>query len=204
LIDADRIDTADFQRPLVANQRTRGQYTKWSVLIDRLERHLQTFEQRHPIDHLRRDISAHCRDGASRAKGIFTLTVPTGGGKTLASLRFALHHAKRHQMDRVIYVIPFTTIIDQNADVARGILEPDDKTESSGIIVLEHHSDLTPEEQGWREKVLTENWDAPVIYTTSVQFLETLFGAGTRSARRMHQLANTVLISSTSAHPQGR
>jgi len=194
LIDADRIDTADFQRPLVAHQRTRGQYTKWSVLIDRLEKHLQTFEQRHPIDHLRRDISAHCRDGASRAKGIFTLTVPTGGGKTLASLRFALHHAKRHQMDRVIYVIPFTTIIDQNADVARGILEPDDKTESSGIIVLEHHSDLTPEEQGWREKVLTENWDAPVIYTTSVQFLETLFGAGTRSARRMHQLANTVLI----------
>lgn len=95
-------------------------------------------------------------------------------------------------MDRVIYVIPFTSIIDQNAEIARGILEP--KGTKLGSVVLEHHSNLTPEEQSWRGKILAENWDAPVVYTTSVQLLEALFGAGTRGARRMHQLANAILI----------
>jgi CRISPR-associated endonuclease/helicase Cas3 len=123
-----------------------------------------------------------------------TLTVPTGGGKTLASLRFALHHAQAHGLDRVVYVIPFTSIIDQNADVVRRILEPAGAGCEPGSIVLEHHSNLTPDEQTWRGKILSENWDAPVIFTTSVQLLETLFGAGTRGARRMHQLANSVII----------
>ncbi|NDP48519.1 MAG: CRISPR-associated helicase Cas3' [Sulfuriferula multivorans] len=192
LIDADRIDTADFESPKQAKLRMRGRYTEWETLIGRLENHLDTLEPKHPIDHLRRDISRHCRDGAARGKGIYTLTVPTGGGKTLASLRFALHHAQRHAMDRVIYFIPFTSIIDQNADVVRRILEPDGT--EPGSVLLEHHSNLTPEAQTWRGKILSENWDAPVIYTTSIQFLETLFGAGTRGARRMHQLANAVLI----------
>ena len=95
-------------------------------------------------------------------------------------------------MDRVIYVIPFTSIIDQNAEVVRGILEPTEN--DRGRVVLEHHSNLAPEQQGWREKVLTENWDAPVVFTTTVQLLESLFGGGTRGARRMHQLANAVLV----------
>jgi CRISPR-associated endonuclease/helicase Cas3 len=195
LIDADRIDTADFQRPPAAQQRKRGEYPGWEVLRNRLEKHLDSIELRHPIDQLRRIISDHCRDGSNGAKGIYTLTVPTGGGKTLGSLRFALHHAQRHKMDRIVYVVPFTTIIDQNADVVRKILvDTDDGNQSHSTVVLEHHSDLTPEQQGWREKILTENWDAPVVYTTAVQFLETLFGAGTRSARRMHQLANSILI----------
>lgn len=192
LIDADRIDTADFESPQQAKLRMRGRYMEWETLIGRLENHLNTLAPKHPIDRLRQDISRHCLDGASRDKGIYTLTVPTGGGKTLASLRFALHHAKKHTMDRVIYVIPFTSIIDQNADVVRRILEPDGT--EPGSVLLEHHSNLTPEAQTWRGKILSENWDAPVIYTTSVQLLETLFGAGTRGARRMHQLANTVLI----------
>lgn len=192
LIDADRIDTADFESPQQAKLRMHGRYTEWETLIGRLENHLDTLDPKHRIDHLRRDISRHCRDGASRDKGIYTLTVPTGGGKTLASLRFALHHAQKHAMDRVIYVIPFTSIIDQNADVARRILEPDGT--EPGSVLLEHHSNLTPEAQTWRGKILSDNWDAPVVYTTSVQFLETLFGAGTRGARRMHQLANAVLI----------
>lgn len=192
LIDADRIDTADFESPKAKKLRALGNYTEWGVLGQRLEEHLAGLEVRHPIDHLRRDISGHCLKAAPRDKGIYTLTVPTGGGKTLASLRFAIHHAKKHQMDRVIYAIPFTSIIDQNAEVMRGILEPEGTP--AGSVVLEHHSNLTPEEQSWRGKILSENWDAPVIYTTSVQFLETLFGAGTRGARRMHQLANAVLI----------
>ncbi|MBY0249044.1 MAG: CRISPR-associated helicase Cas3' [Nitrospiraceae bacterium] len=192
LIDADRVDTADFERPKAAKHRLNGQYTEWPLLIERLEKHLQGFTIRNPIDEIRRSISDHCRDGALRDKGVYTLTVPTGGGKTLASLRFALHHAERHKMDRVIYVIPFTSIIDQNAKVVRDILEL--TKDARGRVVLEHHSNLTPEQQGWREKMLTENWDAPVVFTTSIQLLEALFGGGTRGARRMHQLANAVLI----------
>lgn len=118
--------------------------------------------------------------------------MPTGGGKTLASLRFALHHAKQHGLDRIIYVTPFTSIIDQNAEVVRLILEP--AGVKIGSVVLEHHSNLTPDKQSWRSKMLAENWDAPVVYTTTVQLLETLFGSGTRGARRLHQLANSVLI----------
>ncbi|MDP4030432.1 MAG: CRISPR-associated endonuclease Cas3'' [Gallionella sp.] len=192
LIDADRLDTADAEKPRSAKKRQYGNYVEWATLIERLEKRLLEFGDTETIDKIRRDIANHCLDAAQRNKGVFTLSVPTGGGKTLASLRFALHHAQQHKMDRVIYVIPFTSIIDQNADVVRTILEP--KGVPRGSIVLEHHSNLTPEQQGWREKILAENWDAPVIYTTTVQFLETLFGAGTRGARRMHQLANTVLV----------
>jgi CRISPR-associated endonuclease/helicase Cas3 len=192
LIDADRLNTADFARPAVARQRMNDRYEGWPVLSDRLETHLTKLRSVGRIDELRRDVSWHCLAAAERKRGIFTLTVPTGGGKTLASLRFALRHAEQKGMDRVIYVIPYTSIIDQNADAVRKILEPEDV--ESGSVVLEHHSNLTPEEETWRNKILSENWDAPVIFTTTVQFLETLFGAGTRGARRMHQLANAVIV----------
>ena len=194
LIDADRLDTADFERPHARHLRHQGRYPSWEKLLDRLETHLQNFPDANPIDGLRREISEYCRLAAERKQGLFTLTVPTGGGKTLASLRFALHHAKRYGLDRVIYVVPFTSIIDQNADVVRRILEPAGDNVEPGSVVLEHHSNLTPDEQTWRAKILSENWDAPVVFTTSVQLLETLFGAGTRGARRMHQLANAVII----------
>lgn len=192
LIDADRVDTADFEHPGRARRRQHGSYAPWLSLIDRLETHLAKLTPSQRIDYLRQDISRHCVDASTRAKGVFTLTVPTGGGKTLASLRFALHHAREHGLDRVIYVIPYTSIIDQNADVVRRILEPDGV--EPGSVVLEHHSNLTPETQSWRSKILSENWDAPIVFTTTVQLLEALFGAGTRGARRMHQLANAVLI----------
>lgn len=194
LIDADRIDTADFEHPSTARFRPTGEYAEWQVLIDRLEYHLGAMPPLRPIDGLRGEISGHCRQAASRPKGIYTLTVPTGGGKTLASLRFALHHAQQRRLDRVIYIIPFTSIIDQNAQVVRSILEPTSAPKGQGRVVLEHHGSVTPEQQTWREKILCENWDAPVVYTTMVQFLESLFGAGTRGARRMHQLANAVLV----------
>jgi len=194
LIDADRVNTADFERPLVAKQRLQSGYTAWPVLAELLERKLATFSCQNRVDELRREVSSHCLAAAKRDKGIFTLTVPTGGGKTLASLRFALHHARRYKMDRIFYVIPFTSIIDQNAEEVRKILEPSAGDLSPESVVLEHHSNLTPDEQTWRNKILSENWDAPVIFTTSVQLLETLFGAGTRGARRMHNLANAVII----------
>ncbi len=192
LVDGDRSNTADFERPATARERMGGRYEGWPALIDHLERHLAKFPCVGHIDELRRDVSRHCFAAAERKRGIFTLTVPTGGGKTLASLRFALRHAEQNGMDRLIYVIPYTSIIDQNADEVRKILEPEGV--ESGSVVLEHHSNLTPEEQTWRNKILSENWDAPVVFTTTVQFLETLFGAGTRGARRMHQLANAVIV----------
>lgn len=194
LIDADRIDTADFEYRRPNSFRPGGNYTGWPVMVERLETHLKGLPPTRPIDGLRQDISNHCQQAADRPAGIYTLTVPTGGGKTLASLRFALHHAQQRELDRVIYVIPFTSIIDQNAQVVRQILEPAEAPDDHGRIVLEHHGSVTPEQQTWREKVLCENWDAPVVYTTMVQFLEALFGSGTRGARRMHQLARAVLI----------
>lgn len=194
LIDADRIDTANFEQKKLAASRPHGDYVPWPVLIERLEKALAEFSPRHPIDHLRQKISAECKDAAARPAGIYTLTVPTGGGKTLASLRFALHHAEQRKLDRIIYVIPFTSIIDQNAKVVRDILEPENCPQDQGKVVLEHHSSITPEKQTWREKMLCENWDAPVVYTTMVQLLESLFGSGTRGARRMHQLGNAVVI----------
>jgi CRISPR-associated endonuclease/helicase Cas3 len=195
LIDADRLSTADFEFPDKAVLRNQGRYISWSVLIGRLNLHLSKFKNQSKVDVLRQNITNNCFDFSNRPKGLYQLTVPTGGGKTLSSLCFALNHADKHKMERIIYIIPYTSIIDQNADVARKILE--DRTENGEYlnhIVLEHHSNLTPEEESTRQKLLSENWDAPVVFTTMVQFLETLFGYGTRSARRMHQLANTVII----------
>lgn len=194
LIDADRIDSANFEHKRVETFRPNGDYVAWDVLIGRLEKHLAGLEPRYPIDLLRQGISRDCLEAASRGKGIYTLSVPTGGGKTLASLRFALHHARTRKLDRIIYVIPFTSIIDQNAQIVRKVLESEQTPHEIGRVVLEHHSSITPEQQTWREKLLCENWDAPVVYTTMVQFLESLFGSGTRGARRMHQMANAVVV----------
>lgn len=190
LIDADRQDTADFENPQRAKARQQGIYEDWNSLISRLELHVLSFQSNTPVNEIRQQVSQACLEAAQRPTGLFTLTVPTGGGKSLASLRFALHHAHKHGLERIFYVIPFTSIIDQNADIARRILDPDE----TGKIVLEHHSNLEPEKTGWKNKLLAENWDAPIVYTTSVQLLETLFGGGTRGARRMHQLAKSLIV----------
>ena len=111
----DRTDTADFDKPRAAGFRQHGEYVPWQELIDRLERKLAQFSNENWVDELRCDISRHCLAASARPKGVFALTVPTGGGKTLASLRFALHHARRRGIDRVIYVSPYVSIADQNA-----------------------------------------------------------------------------------------
>ena len=196
LIDGDRTDTANFERDWTVSARQEGDYVSWSVLAERLEQHLDSLNSSGLINETRKKVSEECRAAAKRERGIFTLSVPTGGGKTLASLRFALHHALRYEhspqkIDRILYVIPYTSIIDQNAQVARDILEP---PHERNRVVLECHSNLPEERESWRSRLLTENWDAPIVFTTSVQFLEALFGGGTRSVRRMHQLANTILI----------
>ena len=203
LIDADRLNTANFEFPERAEQRNQGNYVSWQVLIKKLGKHLSDLESKlenksknqEKVNNLRKEISEHCFEFSTRSKGLYQLTVPTGGGKTLSSLRFALNHAKEHKLERIIYIIPYTSIIDQNVKTVRKILE--DRTEQGTYlsnIVLEHHSNLTPEDETIRQRLLTENWDAPVVFTTMVQFLEALFGYGTRNARRMHQLANAVII----------
>ncbi|QEM67683.1 CRISPR-associated helicase Cas3' [Geobacter sp. FeAm09] len=183
LIDADRLNSAE-RMPLPE--------VEWQTLISFLEQHLTKLGGVHAIDAIRAQISLACLQSAEREKGLYRLTVPTGGGKTLASLRFALHHAAKHGMDRIIYVVPFTSIIDQNARVARSVFAPLENEDKR--VVLEHHSNLTPEQDTSTSKLLSENWDAPIVYTTAVQFLETLFAGGTRGVRRLHQLANAVII----------
>ena len=191
LIDADRINSSDFEREAQKEVRRLTEKTNWQTAIDKLEAKLAGFENRpaeeiKPIDEIRRKISDDCLKRASDSQGIYTLTVPTGGGKTLASLRYALHHAQKHHLDRIIYIIPYTSIIDQNAQAVREIL--------GGDWVLEHHSNLEPEKQSWQDKLLSENWDKPIVFTTMVQFLDAWFGGGTRGARHIHPMINAVLI----------
>ena len=198
LLDADRLNTADFEFPANKWVRNYGEHVAWEILIDRLNSKLKKFDnkkEKNEIDEIRQQVSRACFEFATKPRGMYQLTVPTGGGKTLASLRFALNHAAHHAMDKVFYVIPYTSIIDQNAEVVRGIFEEQYKNNQyTDRVVLEHHSNLTPEEETYRQSLLAENWDARIIFTTQVQFLEALFGPGTRSARRMHQLANSVII----------
>ncbi len=194
LIDSDRLNTADFEVPALAKLRNYGVYEDWSVLIKRLNEKLGSFESK-GFNVERQKISQACYDFFNNPKGLYQLTVPTGGGKTFASLRFALNHAAKHKMSRIIYVLPYTTIIDQNAEEIRKVLEEKDKTgKYLNRVVLEHHSNLMPDQETARQKVLSENWDLPVVLTTNVQVLEALFASGTRGARRMHQLANAVII----------
>jgi CRISPR-associated endonuclease/helicase Cas3 len=190
LIDADRINSADFENPGNGKFRSFGP-PDWQPAIDRLESHLADLSERNQVDVIRNRVSIQCRRRAADPRGIYTLTVPTGGGKTFASIRYALHHAKEHRLDHIYYIIPYTSIIEQNAKVIRDVLE---KADDDFPWVLEHHSNLEPESQSWHAKLSVENWDAPIIFTTMVQFLEVLFGGGTRGARRLHNLARSVII----------
>lgn len=190
LIDSDRINSADFEYP--GNKRARSQTrVNWEVAIDRLENKLAALPHKHEIDTIRKNISDCCKARAVDPQGIYTLTVPTGGGKTYSSIRYALHHAEKHKLDRIIYIIPYTSIIEQNAQAIRDLLEVKG---DPFPWVLEHHSNLEPDKQTWRDKLIAENWDAPIVFTTMVQFLDTFFSGGTRGTRRMHQLARSVLI----------
>ena len=167
----------------------------WDTAINRLELFLTGQQSISTndlnINAIRCTISDACKNRAKDAQGIYTLTVPTGGGKTYASLRYALHHAKQHGLERIFYIIPYTSIIEQNADAIRKAIEQEGDAHPW---VLEHHSNLEPENQTWHSKLGAENWDAPIVMTTMVQFLETLFSGGTRGVRRLHQLANSVII----------
>jgi len=199
LIDADFIATEEFYAAAAGEKVERGA----ALRDDHLPR-IRAFMTRHrktdtPVNRLRGEILDHAVGKAALAPGLFTLTVPTGGGKTLASLNFALDHAARKGLRRVIYVIPFTSIIEQTAQVFRDALGPDCHDD-----ILEHHSSFDWERGASNDdegrsglaklRRATENWDAPIVVTTAVQFYESLFAARTSRCRKLHNLAQSVII----------
>ena len=190
LIDADYTDTKNYME----NRKSALNEIDWDLIISRYYEYVSKFNDFDKISSIRREVSKQCLDAASRNKGIYTLSVPTGGGKTLSSLRFGLEHLKHHSMERIIYIIPYTSIIDQNAKVIRDAIEKN----VDENIVREYHSnidlgnDIDDQNNTWQ--YYSDSWDSPIILTTMVQFLETLFSSGTKRTRRMHNLANAVLI----------
>lgn len=141
------------------------------------------------INKKRSGILIACKNAATQDPGIFSLTVPTGGGKTYSSMAFAIDHARVHKLRRIIYIIPYTSIITQNADVFRSVFRP-----LGDNVVLEHHSNLDPEKETPLNRVSSQNWDAPIIVTTNVQFFESFFSNRTSSNRKLHNIADSVLI----------
>lgn len=197
LVDADFQDTEEY----INGKKPRSEHESIEVLCERLNRHLHKFD--HPtseINRKRTETLTTCVEKAAETQGFFTLTVPTGGGKTLASMAFALNHAVKHSLKRIIYVIPFTSIIEQNAAVFKDILGETN--------VLEHHSNFdwkkkstnnTEADDETREaldklKLAAENWDIPIVVTTNVQFFESLFANKSSSCRKLHNIAKSVVI----------
>jgi CRISPR-associated endonuclease/helicase Cas3 len=195
LLDADFLDTEAFYLAIKGESVDR----EWpalpliiDTLIARFGRHMAGMPSRR-LSVLRADILAHARSKAGLPRGVFTLNVPTGGGKTLTSLGFALDHAKAHGLERIVYGIPYTSIIDQTADVFRAVI-------GDGVI-LEHHSGFDPlrdleAERDVRDKMrlAMQDWAAPVIVTTNVQLFESLFANRSSRCRKLHNLVNSVII----------
>lgn len=195
LVDADFIDTETFYLSLEGRTSLRNeQRPSLEQLRDQLEKRLSGFRADSEVNRLRADILTHVRQQAELAPGLFSLTVPTGGGKTLASLAFALDHAIRHGLRRVIFVIPFTSIVEQNAAVFR-----DAFGDLGDAAVLEHHSGFSDDPGKSRAardklKLAMENWDAPIIVTTAVQFFESLFADRPSRCRKLHNIAGSVVV----------
>lgn len=204
LIDADRTNSRLFEenKPYQPSENRRHLFRAY---YQKLMRKVFSFQEHEnatsPINVLRSKMSEQCDAFAEKESGIYTLSIPTGGGKTLASLRYALKHAQLYNKKHIIYVVPFTTIIEQNAEEVRKILEDDGN-------ILEHHSnvimdaDETDEDENHdgimstkeKLKLAKDNWDSLVIFTTMVQFLDTFYAKGSRNIRRLHNLSEAVII----------
>lgn len=191
LIDADKYDTYCFFSNITPQCEINRNST-WKILCQRLEDHLVTLHSESEINRLRNKISDECRSSATGKSGVYRLLAPTGSGKTMASLRFALHHAiKNKKIRHIYYVIPYLSILTQNAKTLRDILQ-----EKNEDIILEHYSDIVfdDEENEKHHKFLTERADNAMIVTSYVQLLNTLFDGSKQSARRMHQLTDSIII----------
>lgn len=205
LIDADRTNTRCFEENI--NYFEEMNYDSKSLFksyYEKLMEKINSFDKNSSkINLLRSEMSDLCDSFGEKPSGIYTLSIPTGGGKTLASLRYALKHAIEYKKKRVIYVVPFTTIIEQNAEEVRKILN-DDRN------ILEHHFNVIEDEEEISEdsvnfgdtyisknqklKLAKDNWDSPIIFTTMVQFLNVFYAKGNRNIRRLHNLCDAVII----------
>jgi len=187
LVDADFLDTESFMKP--DRVLYRKQSSDLALLKTLLDKHMMSIKKPcddTPINKVRDEILTACRTAAKECPGLFSLTVPTGGGKTLSAMSFALDHAIQHGKQRVIYVIPYTSIIEQTASIMGAIFGKEN--------VIEHHSNLDPERETLRMYLASENWDAPIIITTNVQFFESLFSARSSRCRKLHNIINSVVI----------
>ncbi len=185
LVDADRLDAYLFESGKSYSEQT----ADWDEMIAQLSKKLAEFDEESDISSMRKKVSEDCAKSGLLSKGIYKLEVPTGGGKTLSGLRFALEHARKHKMDRIIYVIPYLSILSQAAAEIREALNADEAT------VLEHHSGfmVKPDDEE-SYKLRTGRWDSPIILTTQVQFLESLFSAKGSDLRKLHNMSNSVII----------
>lgn len=192
LVDADFLDTEAFMDG--GKSAARQGFHSLDTLTARFDAHMETLKvgagraTDTPVNRLRGEVLAQCRARAAERPGLFSLTVPTGGGKTLSSLAFALEHARIHGKRRIVYAIPYTSIVEQTADVfARAI---------GAENVIEHHSqaEVTDDRETARSRLACENWDAPLVVTTNVQLFESLFAAKTSRCRKLHNLVGSVIV----------
>ncbi len=188
LVDADFLSTESFFRPghTVARSKAKPDTQQmYDVLIE----HIRSLANDTQIGRIRDQILDACLAASALSPGLFSLTVPTGGGKTLSAMAFALRHAHRHGLNRVICAIPFTSIIEQNADCYRRIFSA-----FADDVVLEHHSNFDPAQETLWSRLATENWDAPIVVTTNVQFYESLLAASPSHCRKLHNIAGSVIL----------
>ena len=185
LVDADRCDAAGLDGGLTE--------PPWQEIGAALDIYMQGFSNDTALNKVRNKISRQCLQAGMRGKGIYTLSVPTGGGKTLSSLRFAIRHAQHNHLKRVVYVIPYLSIIDQTAKELRAIFK-----DKSDEWMLEHHSNIvletSNEDENDGKKILTERWDRPIIVTTMVRFMETILSNRSSDLRKLHNMTETVFV----------
>lgn len=194
LVDADRLDAEAFMDPQTASHRGAGATMRG--LLGTLRAHLERLSgtaEDTPVNRIRRRVQERCAETGRAEPGFYSLTVPTGGGKTLSSLLWALEHAVAHDLRRIIIAIPYTSIIVQTAATLKAIFGEEN--------VLEHHSDMAATERDEtydtdlvRTRLATENWDAPIVVTTNVQLFESMFAAAPSACRKLHNIVRSVLI----------
>lgn len=181
LVDADFLDTEKYM-----DEKERGDYLSLEDLKIKFDEFMNQKKSDSELNKKRNEILNQCREKANLEPGFFSLTVPTGGGKTLSSMAFALEHSIKHKKRRIIVAIPYTSIIEQTAEIFKSVFGDDQ--------VVEHHSNLDPGKENHKNRLASENWDAPIIVTTNVQLFESLLGNKTSVCRKLHNIVNSVII----------
>ncbi len=204
LVDADFLDTESFMA--LEKNSLRGMHSSLQDLKTRFDSFMEKLQEKaspSPVNQLRKEILETCRKKAVFKPGFFSLTVPTGGGKTLSSVAFALEHALAHGKKRIIVAIPYTSIIEQTSKVLKYGTDDDDQIQKNlkegkylfgDENIIEHHSNIDPEKENHKNRLASENWDAPVIVTTNVQLFESLLSCRSSSCRKLHNIAESVII----------